>query len=234
MRAVSFDLGQTLVEFDETLLLAQAQRRGLTLTLGRLSEVQSDAWCAYNLAKSHGQTGFDAWAAFVRFLLQGAELRSLHGSQPVSAEIREEFLRYLWSEQPHNNLWRKPIPGMFELLRTLHRRGTKLGVLTNSEGRAQQLVDELGFGEFVDVVVDSGVEGIEKPDPRIFTKLAERLNCEFGEIVHVGDSYEADVLGALGAGMIPIWFVPELPTTLPPRVRWCRDTEELSATLAHL
>lgn len=230
-RAISFDLGQTLVEFDESLLLTQARQRGLDLSIAHATTAKSDAWSAYNRAKSVGLTGFDAWSSFVRFIVEHSELRRLGSSQPAEPEEREAFVRYLWSEQPHNNLWRKPVPGMRELLRALHERGVKLGVLTNSEGRAKELVDELGFGSFLDVVVDSGLEGIEKPDPRIFARLAERLNCSCAEIVHVGDSYEADVLGALGAGMIPIWFLPELPTTLPPAVRWCRDARELSAAL---
>lgn len=234
IRAVSFDLGQTLVEFDDTLLLAQAQARGLLLTLERLPSIKSDAWNAYNSAKAMGMTGFDAWAAFVRYLLQGSELRDRVTSQRASAEQLERFLEYLWSEQPRNNLWRKPIPGMLDLLEDLYERGTKLGVLTNSEGRARELVDELGFGAFVDVVVDSGVEGVEKPDPRIFAKLAERLDCDYSELVHVGDSYEADVLGALRVGATPIWFVPEISSALPPTVRWCRDARELSAALGAL
>jgi HAD superfamily hydrolase (TIGR01549 family) len=230
-RAVSFDLGQTLVDFDESLFLAQARQRGLDLNVAHVNAARSDAWNAYNRAKSVGLTGFDAWAAFVRFLVEHSEVRRLASSRPAETNECEEFVRYLWSEQPHNNLWRKPIPGMHELLRTLHERGAQVGVLTNSEGRARELVDELGFGAFIDVVVDSGVEGIEKPDPRIFARLAQRLDCSCAEMVHVGDSYEADVLGALGAGMVPIWFLPELPTTLPPAVRWCRDARELAAAL---
>lgn len=230
-QAVSFDLGQTLVEFDESLLQTQARQRGFDLSIEHANAAKGDAWNAYNRAKSMGLTGFNAWAAFVRFIVEHSELRSLEDSRPAEPEQCEQFVRYLWSEQPHNNLWRKPIPGMLDLLRSLHGRGTKVGVLTNSEGRARELVDALGFGAFIDVVVDSGVEGIEKPDPRIFARLAQRLDCCCEEIVHVGDSYEADVLGALGAGMIPIWFLPELPTTLPPAVRWCRDAQELSATL---
>lgn len=230
-RVISFDLGQTLVEFDESLLLTQARQRGLELSIAHAVAAKNGAWNAYNQAKSMGLTGFDAWSTFVRFIVEHSELRRLPSSHPTEPEEREAFVRYLWSEQPQHNLWRKPVPGMHELVQTLHERGAKLGVLTNSEGRAQELVNELGFGSFLDVVVDSGVEGVEKPDPRIFARLAERLNCSCAEIVHVGDSYEADVLGALGAGMIPIWFLPELPTTLPPAVRWCRDARELAATL---
>jgi putative hydrolase of the HAD superfamily len=104
-------------------------------------------------------------------------------------------------------------------------------VLTNSEGRAKELVDEVGLGQFVSVVVDSGVEGVEKPDPRIFATMSERLGHAPRDIVHIGDSYEADVLGAIGAGMTPVWFVREPTVTLPPGVLLCRSVSELRRVL---
>jgi FMN phosphatase YigB (HAD superfamily) len=229
--AVSFDLGQTLLELDETLLLAQARQRGFWLAQDQVLQQQDLAWQAYNVAKAKGKTGFDAWSAFIRDVLVRSEFRSLEPEVPVDAERREDFVRYLWSEQPHNNLWRRPVDGMLELVGRLAGHGTRIGVLTNSEGRAKELLEATGFGAFVDVVLDSSVEGLEKPDPRIFARMAERLGCTAPNIVHVGDSYEADVLGALGAGMTPIWFVHEPTVTLPPGVLWCRNASELGTLL---
>ena len=120
---------------------------------------------------------------------------------------------------------------MLEILRSLRARGTKVGVLTNSEGRARELIDMTGFGAFVQVVVDSGVEGIDKPDQRLFARMAERLECLPKEIIHVGDSYAADVLGALGAGMTPIWFARSPDSVEAPGVLVCRNAEQLQALL---
>lgn len=228
--AVSFDLGQTLVELDEQLLGEQARRRGQWLAVSRVRDEQGLAWQAYNVAKAQGKTGIEAWSAFMRELLSRVEFCSEQRVQASPDEI-EAFVQYLWSEQPHNNLWRRPVPGMLDLVRRLAAGGTRIGVLTNSEGRAKELVDMAGFGAFTRVVVDSGVEGIEKPDRRMFALLAERLACNIGDIIHVGDSYEADVLGALGAGMTPVWFVRETTVTLPPGVLWCRNADELERIL---
>src|SRR5512145_910691 len=231
--AISFDLGQTLVELDESLLVKQVLRRGFVLEHALVMSEQDHAWGVYNASKASGLTGFDAWASFMRDLLTHAEMRNAESQALAMPEEREQCVRYLWSEQPTNNLWRKPIPGMLDLLRALDSRGTKIGVLTNSEGRARELVDELGFGQFVQVVVDSGVEGIEKPDPRIFARMAERLSCSPTDMVHVGDSYEADVLGALGAQMTPVWLVREkTQQPVPPNVHRCQSVAELS-TLLH-
>ena len=224
---ISFDLGQTLVELDEQLLADQAKRSGYVLEPSLARSEQDASWQAYNAAKAKGLVGFDAWSAFMRDLLTRVDLRLVAGRVPVSDEEREIFVRFLWSEQPNRNLWRRPIPGMLELVERLSARGTKMGVLTNSEGRAKELVDTVGFGKYMSAVVDSGVEGIEKPDARIFARMAESLACRASDVVHVGDSFEADVLGALGAGMTPIWFLREPTTTLPPGVAWCRNVGEL-------
>jgi FMN phosphatase YigB (HAD superfamily) len=49
--------------------------------------------------------------------------------------------------------------------------------------------------------VDSGVLGIEKPDPRIFQAALQALRVAPEEALYVGDLYEVDVLGAQSAGI---------------------------------
>jgi len=230
--AVSFDLGQTLVEFDEMLVHEQARRQGYWLAPSLVRSEQPLAWQAYDAAKASGKVGYDAWSAFIRDLLSRVEFSSLEQRAPVGADAVEDFIRFLWSEQPHNNLWRRPVAGMLEVVEKLSSRGTRIGVLTNSEGRAQELVAHSVFGPYVQTVVDSGVEGFEKPDPRAFALMAERLGCDPANVVHIGDSFEADVLGAMGAGMTPIWFVREPTVTLPPGVLWCPNASELGRILA--
>jgi len=229
--AISFDLGQTLVELDDALLVEQANSQNFLLPQSRVAGELAPAWQAYNLAKSQSQTGYAAWSAFMIKLLQNVGMSHQDGERPVSASEREQFVRYLWSEQPHRNLWRKPIAGIRELLIDLVTAAIPVGVLTNSEGRAKELVDQVGFGSLVKSVVDSGLEGVEKPDPRIFHTLSERLGFPPEDIIHVGDSYEADVLGALGVGMTPIWFTGEASVTLPPGVFLCHSVAELRRVL---
>lgn len=48
--------------------------------------------------------------------------------------------------------------------------------------------------------------GYAKPDPRAFTTLAARCGVNPGRIVHIGDHWECDVLGALHAGAHAIWI----------------------------
>ncbi|WP_266170561.1 HAD family hydrolase [Dyella subtropica] len=48
--------------------------------------------------------------------------------------------------------------------------------------------------------------GAAKPDRRIFTTAAERLGVMPGEILHVGDDPELDVVGAREAGLRTAWI----------------------------
>lgn len=48
--------------------------------------------------------------------------------------------------------------------------------------------------------------GAAKPHPSIFHAACERLDCAPGEVLHVGDDIEMDVLGACGAGLRAAWL----------------------------
>ncbi len=69
------------------------------------------------------------------------------------------------------------------------------------------------------------MEGVEKPDPRLFLLALERLGASPGEAVHVGDFYSVDVVGARAAEVRPI-LVDEAdlyPDADCPRVRSLAD-----------
>jgi len=51
-----------------------------------------------------------------------------------------------------------------------------------------------------EALVASGTLGVEKPDPRIFTIASEMSGTPVESLLHVGDSYESDYLGAEKAG----------------------------------
>jgi FMN phosphatase YigB (HAD superfamily) len=60
---------------------------------------------------------------------------------------------------------------------------------------------ELEVGHLFDAAVISGVEGVEKPDPRIYEIAIERVKVPPEGAVHVGDSVVLDVKPALSVGM---------------------------------
>jgi len=80
----------------------------------------------------------------------------------------------------------------------------RLVAITN--GNANVFKTELGV--FFELAIRADEVGIAKPDRGIFDLTWERLACAATEVVHVGDSIESDVQGALNAGVTPVWYNP--------------------------
>lgn len=197
-RAVTFDAGQTLVELDTAMLSRRLAERGVRVDAATLDGAQPPAWRRYEQVVKDG--GHEApWQIFMRTLLEGAG---------VDEAVAAELAAWLWGEQPTKNLWRRPIAGMFELAAELTARGVPVGILSNSEGKLAELVDEIGWRAPFRVVVDSGRLGVAKPERAIFEHAARALGVTPAEVVHIGDSRTADIDGARAAGMRAIWFGP--------------------------
>jgi putative hydrolase of the HAD superfamily len=92
-------------------------------------------------------------------------------------------------------------PDALPALRALRGEGYRLGIVSNFEAWLGVLLERLGVLPLVDVVVVSGVEGIEKPDPEIFRRALARLGVAPERAVYVGDNPRVDVEPALALGM---------------------------------
>lgn len=86
-------------------------------------------------------------------------------------------------------------------LDALRGAGVRLGLVSNFEEWLEALLVALGIAEYFEVRVVSGIEGLEKPDPRIFLLAMERLGAAPGESAYVGDSPEFDVVPSSALGM---------------------------------
>jgi putative hydrolase of the HAD superfamily len=158
-------------------------------------------------------------------------MAALLGGAGVSAEAVGPLVDWLWDEQPRANLWRAEIPGMVALARELSARGVRVAVLSNSEGGLADLLAEIGIADAFAAIIDSGRIGIEKPDRRIFDHALAVLGATRPGI-HIGDSWPADIAGALGAGWRAIWFGRRATPVADPRVAIARDAGEVRAALA--
>jgi putative hydrolase of the HAD superfamily len=101
------------------------------------------------------------------------------------------------------NLWESIPDEVRPALGALRARGLQLVVVSNANGALHRAFDRLGLtGEF-DVIFDSYLEGVEKPDPRFFQIALERSGARAASTMHVGDLYHVDVAGARAAGITP-------------------------------
>jgi putative hydrolase of the HAD superfamily len=108
-----------------------------------------------------------------------------------------------------------PAPGVVQALRLIEETGVALGVVSNSDGTVEQRLREFGVCSVdggdsvrVEVIVDSGTVGVEKPDPRIFDFALEALGVTPGRTLYVGDTVCMDVRGASAAGLVPLHLDP--------------------------
>jgi putative hydrolase of the HAD superfamily len=91
--------------------------------------------------------------------------------------------------------------GLPAALVALRARGVRVAISSNSEGMLAPLFADLGVAPGLDLVVDSGIVGIEKPDPRIFQIALDAFGLSPARTLHLGDNYTTDVLGARAAGV---------------------------------
>lgn len=194
--AVTFDVGQTLTELDCELLVARLAERDVVADPAALAAALPEAWRRYDAACA---TEPHPWHRLMHTLLE-------LGKVQASDTQRAVLVDWLWSEQPKVNLWRRPIPGMIEIVRQVAAAGVKVAIISNSEGRLAQLIDELGWLDDFLCIADSGLLGVAKPNPEIFTWTGEQLGALPADFVHIGDSWSADILGITALGGRGIWF----------------------------
>jgi HAD superfamily hydrolase (TIGR01509 family) len=122
----------------------------------------------------------------------------------VDASTSDQLLRRFDAAHARDNLWRVMMPSTPRVLAELRNRGLTLGVVSNADGRIAGILQQCGLEQFFDVVIDSHLVGVEKPDPRIFHLALERAKAQAERAIFVGDIYGIDVLGAERAGIRPL------------------------------
>jgi len=96
-------------------------------------------------------------------------------------------------------------PEVDEVLNTLHKAFV-LGVITNGPDTQREKIDTTSLAGYMDVVIISGEVGVGKPEPEIFTKALTSVQVSPREAIYVGDSLTWDIAGAKIAGLYSIWI----------------------------
>lgn len=148
--------------------------------------------------------GTDDWSAVDRVVARNLGIPA-PDVEAGAASIADIYLGTTWV----------PVAGAVETLQAVEDAGYQLAVVSNASGtmEAQLARHEIcsvdgGSCVRVEIVVDSEVVGIEKPDPAIFGIALEALGLGAAECVYVGDSVHFDVNGARAAGLHPFHLDP--------------------------
>ena len=104
------------------------------------------------------------------------------------------------------------VPGVLEALRA---RGLALVVVSNWDVSLHEVLATTGIAPLIDGAITSAETGVSKPRPEIFARGLELAGASPAEAIHVGDSPEHDVAGAIAAGIEPV-LVARAEAARPP------------------
>jgi putative hydrolase of the HAD superfamily len=134
----------------------------------------------------------DFWLGVYEQMLRSLELSSADGLRDTLYEGFTDLGNYALFDD------------VTEPLDALAATGVTLGIVSNFEAWLDDLLAALGVRERFPVRVISGLDGMEKPDPRIYHLALARAGVTAGEVAFVGDNPEFDVDPPAALGMFPV------------------------------
>jgi len=208
--AVCFDLGNTLLAYRDFGLQAYTGRLEKTIR-ALLEQFRKEG-----LDARKSDPGSVAQRVFARIIPIEMRARAELSEYDVGIEIRRALGEMFpqvdasWDERVNAAAWgvmRQEFelrPDALDTLRALKSSGKKIGLISNSQFRSADMMDDLsakGLDGLLDATVFSLDERIRKPRREIFLRALAQLNCQPAHAVMVGDTVEADIAGARAAGM---------------------------------
>ena len=131
----------------------------------------------------------------------------------------------------------KPTEGIEDFLKHLKNNGIRTGVISNIAYSADVVTERikrlLPENEFEFIITSSNYM-FRKPSRRIFDLALEKAELAPEDVWYIGDQYECDIKGALGAGLSPIWYIGaiDLPYTEDKNILTVKSWSELKQCMA--
>ena len=190
--ALCLDAGDTLLFLDCGAVAQALSAHGEQVSVARLEASVFASKRAYQAVLRTGAGHEDGWSVLVRAMLTeaGVEARRAGELLPALRAIHDDF--YFWRRVPAE------LPGALSRARAA---GMRLCVISNSEGRLVSVLRRVGMLEYFELVVDSHLEGVSKPDPEIFRRALARMQLAPERTLYAGDIPEVDLEGSRAAGM---------------------------------
>jgi len=108
----------------------------------------------------------------------------------------------------------RPFPETEDVLKNLIKK-YRLGLITNTQGRPVSETHTLTLfpqlEHFFNPVIIAGEAGMPpKPDPQPFKICLGKLELTENQVIYVGDDWNIDMVGAINAGIQPVWIKHKL------------------------
>jgi putative hydrolase of the HAD superfamily len=215
---IFFDVGNTLLFPNRERIHTPLTEHGFKPTPDHLCDLERRTKNQFDtMMTTSGSTDHSFWWMFYSQLLAEIGFQEDTVLDQLVAGIRDSAN------------WDIIRPGTAEHLREIGRR-YRIAVISNADGRIEQVLRRCGIADCFLTITDSGNVGYEKPHPEIFRQALNSLQAKPEESLYVGDVYSVDYLGATGAGMRAILMdVPGAYTDKS--VQRVESLEELQHTL---
>ena len=119
-----------------------------------------------------------------------------------SRELALEMLQLVRSENPGVVPFEDTVPALTEL----RNRGLVVGLVSNLDTTLERFCPDFDLATHLDFVIVSHEAGYEKPQKEIFQAALDQANAEPSEAIMVGDQFHSDIVGAIQAGIKPLWL----------------------------
>jgi len=201
IKAILFDAGNTLIFINADVVVPVLNEHGAKVSGKEFREAEFHARTLLTRRVEEGAFGTEdhIWNEYFKNLFRACGV-SEDRLQNVGERIRDIHREsHLWSQMDPET------PGALD---SLKEAGYRLAVISNADGRVEGLIQRAGIRDRFEFVMDSELEGVEKPDPEIFLRGCRRMEVDPGEVLYVGDLYPVDVLGARRAGLHAVLMDP--------------------------
>jgi len=223
IRAVIFDLGNTLMYPVASDLWPEVIQRGNQALMDYLCERNILTDCntfmlEFNQRLHQYYDERDKLMIETSTFLVLKELLAEKGYENVSDAVIRDSLDVHYAVTQKN--WQLEEDAI-DCLNTLRQQNYSLGLVSNAGDHRDvlQLVEKFDLSPYFEFILTSAGCGYRKPHPRIFQLALEKLNAKPEEVAMVGDTLNADIVGANQAGLYSIWITRRTVTprddTLP-------------------
>jgi putative hydrolase of the HAD superfamily len=201
IKAIFFDAGNTLIFIDPRIVLPILEEHGASIDPEELRESEFHARTKLTRRVEEGAWGTEnhIWKEYFANLFLKAG---------VSEDRLEAVGERIRSVHRERHIWSYMDPETPSALDRLSEAGYRMAVISNADGRVEGLLEEAGIRNRFEFVMDSELEGVEKPDPEIFLRACRRMGVEPAESLYVGDLYPIDVIGSRNAGLQAVLMDP--------------------------
>ena len=153
-------------------------------------------WNMPELSHKEFFKGKSFWEHIEDYMIEGLlerDICSYEVARRVADKFRDRYLDIAY--------WRI-FPDTIPAIRAIRSRGYGVHLISNHVPECKQLLDALHLTELFDSITLSPEVGYEKPNHKIFEHALIGHEGEFN--IMIGDNYNADIVGGLGANMHPI------------------------------